>query len=78
MTLSAVMAVDVHGQVIADTINGAQHSGIGGHEDAHPDFREPLLEAAERASGGRTPFPPADATASSTATACSPSSSPAS
>jgi acyl-CoA hydrolase len=27
------MAVDIQGQVIADTINGAQYSGIGGHED---------------------------------------------
>jgi acyl-CoA hydrolase len=133
VTLNAAMAVDIHGQVIADTINGTQYSGIGGHEDfvsgpaldltdrsllclpstvtvggerrsrivpwfdagavittprhqvdvivtefgaaelqgktvhqrglalaaiAHPDFREPLLEAAERASGGRAPFPP--------------------
>ena len=24
---------------------------------AHPDFRDELLEAAERASGGRAPFP---------------------
>jgi acyl-CoA hydrolase len=133
VTLNAAMAVDIHGQVIADTIGGAQYSGIGGHEDfvsgpaldlddrsllclpstvtvagevrsrivpwfaagavittprhqvdvivtefgaaelqgktvhqrgealaaiAHPDFRDELLEAAARASGGRTPFPP--------------------
>jgi acyl-CoA hydrolase len=132
VTINGAVAVDVHGQVVADTINGAQHSGIGGHEDfvagpaleledraliclpstvtvggelrsrivpwfdagavittprhqadvivtehgaaelqgktihqrgealaaiAHPDFRDELLEAAERASGGRAPFP---------------------
>jgi acyl-CoA hydrolase len=124
--------VDVQGQVIADTINANQFSGIGGHEDfvsgpalaldaasllcmsstytvnerrhsrivpwfdagavittprhqvdvivteygaaelqgktvhgrgealaaiAHPDFRDELLAAAERASGGNPPFP---------------------
>ncbi len=132
VTINAAMSVDIHGQVIADTINSVQYSGIGGHEDfvagpaldltdrsllclpstitvgdqlrsrivpwfdagavittprhqvdvivteygaaelsgktvhqrgdalaaiAHPDFRDALLEAAERASGGRSPFP---------------------
>ncbi len=132
-TINGAMSIDIHGQVIADTIGGAQFSGIGGHEDfvagpaleledrsllclpstvsigdevrsrivpwfeagavittprhqvdvivteygaaelqgktvrqrgealaaiAHPDFRDGLLEAAERASGGRAPFPP--------------------
>jgi acyl-CoA hydrolase len=127
------MAVDIQGQVVADTIAGSQHSGVGGHEDfvagpalslearsllclpatvevngetrsrivpwfgpgevittprhqvdlivteygaaelqgktihqrgealaavAHPDFRDELLEAAERASGGRAPSGP--------------------
>jgi acyl-CoA hydrolase len=33
VTINAAMAVDIHGQVIADTIDGAQYSGIGGHED---------------------------------------------
>jgi acyl-CoA hydrolase len=129
VTINGAMAVDIHGQVVADTINGSQYSGIGGHEDfiagpalsledrsllclpstvtiggelrsrivpwfdagavittprhqvdvivtehgaaelqgltvhqrgealaevAHPDFRDELLEAAERASGGRS------------------------
>jgi acyl-CoA hydrolase len=129
VTINAAIAVDIHGQVIADTIAGSQYSGIGGHEDfvsgpalaledrsllclpstvtiegevrsrivpwfdagavittprhqvdvivtehgaaelqgltvhqrgdalariAHPDFRDELLEAAERASGGRS------------------------
>ncbi len=129
VTINAALAVDIHGQVIADTINGTQYSGIGGHEDfisgpalsledrsllclpstvtiggelcsrivpyfdagavvttprhqvdvivtehgaaelqgltvhqrgealaeiAHPDFRDELREAAERASGGRS------------------------
>ena len=129
VTINGAMAIDIHGQVIADTIGGNQFSGIGGHEDfvsgpalqledrsllclpstvtigdevrsrvvpwfeagavittprhqvdvvvteygaaelqgktvrqrgkalaaiAHPDFRDGLLEAAERASGGRS------------------------
>ena len=133
VTINGAMAIDVQGQVIADTIDAVQYSGIGGHEDfiagpslaledrsllcmpstieidgetrsrivpwfeagavittprhqvdivvtehgaaelqgktthqrgqalaavAHPDFRDELLEAAERASGGRAPFPP--------------------
>jgi acyl-CoA hydrolase len=130
VTINGAIALDIHGQVVADTIAGAQFSGIGGHEDfvggpgldisdrsllclrstvtvggetrsrivpwfaegtvittprhqvdvvvteygcaelqgktvhgrgqalaaiAHPDFREELLEAAKRASGGRSP-----------------------
>ena len=132
VTINAALAVDIHGQVVADTIHGTQYSGIGGHEDfisgpalsledrsllcmpstanvkgevksrivpwfdagavittprhqvdvivteygaaelqgltvhqrgealakiAHPDFRDELLEAAERASKGRSPMP---------------------
>jgi acyl-CoA hydrolase len=33
VTINAALGVDIHGQVIADTINAAQYSGIGGHED---------------------------------------------
>jgi acyl-CoA hydrolase len=33
VTINAALAVDIHGQVVADTIKGRQHSGIGGHED---------------------------------------------
>jgi acyl-CoA hydrolase len=33
VTINAALAVDIHGQVIADTIAGTQYSGIGGHED---------------------------------------------
>lgn len=133
VTINGAMAIDIQGQVVADTIRGTQFSGVGGHEDfvsgpalsleaqallcftstlevggkvrsrivpwfergevittprhqvdvivteygaaelqgktvhqrgealaaiAHPDFRDELLEAAERASGGRPPFPP--------------------
>ena len=133
VTINAALGVDIHGQVVADSIGGAQFSGIGGHEDfvagaaleledrsllclpstfrrgdevfsrivpwfeagavittprhqvdviiteygaaelqgltvhqrgqalaaiAHPDFRDELLEAAERASGGHSPLPP--------------------
>jgi acyl-CoA hydrolase len=131
VTINGAMSIDIQGQVIADTIDGAQYSGIGGHEDfvagpalsldqrallcmpstvsvggetssrivpwfeagavittprhqvdvivteygaaelqgktihqrgeelaavAHPDYRDELLEAAARASGGRAPF----------------------
>ena len=133
VTINGAMAIDIQGQVVADTIDGRQYSGIGGHEDfvsgpalgldstlaalhaldgrgrrqgrargsspgssagavittprhqvdvivteygaaelqgktvhqrgealaaiAHPDFRDELLEAAERASKGMAPFP---------------------
>jgi acyl-CoA hydrolase len=33
VSINAALAVDVHGQVVADTIDGHQYSGIGGHED---------------------------------------------
>ncbi len=33
VTINAAMSVDIHGQVVADTIGGTQYSGIGGHED---------------------------------------------
>ena len=33
VTINGALAVDIHGQVVADTINGRQFSGIGGHED---------------------------------------------
>ncbi len=130
ITINGALAIDVHGQVVADTIDGTQFSGIGGHEDfiagpalevedrsllcfpatfnegrrasvahravvrgrrgdhnaappgrrvvtefgaaelqgktvhqralalaaiAHPDFRDELIEAGERATGGRAP-----------------------
>lgn len=130
VTINAALAVDIHGQVVADTRSGEQFSGIGGHEDfvagpglsltdrsilclpstyrageevrsrivpwfgpgavittprhqvdaivtefgvaelqgktvrqrgqalaaiAHPDFRDELLDAADRATGGRSP-----------------------
>ena len=32
-TINGAMAVDLSGQVVADSINGHQFSGIGGHED---------------------------------------------
>ena len=33
ITINGAMSIDLAGQVIADTIGGAQFSGIGGHED---------------------------------------------
>ena len=131
VSINAALAVDIHGQVVADTIDGRQYSGIGGAEDfaagsglevedrslqclpstveldgelhsrivpsfgagavittprhqvdvivteygaaelegktihqrglelariAHPDFRDELVAAAERASGGNSPL----------------------
>jgi len=131
VSINAALAVDIHGQVVADTIGGRQYSGIGGAEDfaagsglevedrslqclpstveldgelhsrivpafgagavittprhqvdvivteygaaelegktihqrglelariAHPDFRDELVAAAERASGGNSPL----------------------
>jgi acyl-CoA hydrolase len=32
-TINGALAIDIHGQVVADTISGTQFSGIGGHED---------------------------------------------
>jgi acyl-CoA hydrolase len=132
VTINGALAIDIQGQVVADTIGGMQFSGVGGHEDfvagpglslearalicmrstveiegklrsriapwfdagavittprhqvdvviteygtaelqgrtihqrgealagiAHPDFRDELSAAAERASGGRSPLP---------------------
>jgi acyl-CoA hydrolase len=33
VTINGALAVDLHGQVVADTLFGHQFSGIGGHED---------------------------------------------
>ena len=33
VSINGALAVDLAGQVMADTIDGRQHSGIGGHED---------------------------------------------
>jgi acyl-CoA hydrolase len=33
VTINGALAVDLHGQVVADTIGAKQYSGIGGHED---------------------------------------------
>ena len=33
ITINGAMAVDLSGQITADTIDGRQFSGIGGHED---------------------------------------------
>jgi acyl-CoA hydrolase len=46
VTFNAAISVDVHGQVIADTINGNQYSGIGGHEDF---VAGPALSLSDRA-----------------------------
>jgi acyl-CoA hydrolase len=46
VTFNAAISVDVHGQVIADTIAGSQYSGIGGHEDF---VAGPALSLSDRA-----------------------------
>jgi acyl-CoA hydrolase len=46
VTINAALAVDVHGQVVADTIRGVQYSGIGGHEDF---ISGPALSLEDRA-----------------------------
>ena len=33
ITINGALAIDIHGQVVADTISGDQFSGIGGAED---------------------------------------------
>jgi len=33
VTINGAIAIDIHGQVVADTIGGRQYSGVGGHED---------------------------------------------
>jgi acyl-CoA hydrolase len=33
ISINGALAIDIHGQVVADTINGDQFSGIGGAED---------------------------------------------
>lgn len=41
-TINGALAVDIHGQVVADTLSGSQYSGIGGAEDftAGPGFKD--------------------------------------
>jgi acyl-CoA hydrolase len=40
-TINGALAVDIHGQVVADNLGGAQYSGIGGAEDftSGPGFK---------------------------------------
>jgi acyl-CoA hydrolase len=45
ITINGALAVDIHGQVVADTIDGSQYSGIGGHEDF---VSGPSLSLADR------------------------------
>jgi acyl-CoA hydrolase len=33
ISINGALSVDLYGQVVADSIDGVQHSGIGGHED---------------------------------------------
>lgn len=46
ITINGALAIDIQGQVVADTIGGAQFSGIGGHEDF---ISGPALDLDDRA-----------------------------
>jgi acyl-CoA hydrolase len=46
ISINGALAVDLTGQVAADTVNGRQYSGIGGHED--------FVAGASFAEGGRS------------------------
>lgn len=58
VTINGAIAIDVHGQVVADTIDGRQYSGIGGAEDFvagpayAPDGRALLCMHATASRGG--------------------------
>lgn len=60
VSINGALAVDLFGQVVADTLGGRQFSGIGGHEDflagigASPDGRSLVcLPATYQAGGAR-------------------------
>ena len=40
ISVNAAIMVDLHGQVVADTVAGRQHSGVGGHESFVTGARE--------------------------------------
>jgi acyl-CoA hydrolase len=46
ISINGALAVDLTGQITADTVNGRQYSGIGGHED--------FVCGASFADGGRS------------------------
>lgn len=46
ISINGALTVDLFGQIVADSIGGVQHSGIGGHED--------FLAGAGRVSAGRS------------------------
>ena len=52
-TINGALAVDIEGQVVADTINATQFSGIGGHEDF-------ISGPGAVARGARAALPPLD------------------
>jgi acyl-CoA hydrolase len=46
ISINGALSIDLFGQIVADSISGVQHSGIGGHED--------FLAGAGRAAAGRS------------------------
>ena len=46
VSINGALSVDLAGQIVADTIDGVQHSGIGGHED--------FISGARLAEGGHS------------------------
>jgi acyl-CoA hydrolase len=59
VTINGALSIDLAGQVVADTIEGRQHSGIGGHEDfvsgasMEEDDRSLVCMPATASVGGR-------------------------
>ena len=46
ISINGALSIDLFGQIVADSISGVQHSGIGGHED--------FLAGAGRVAAGRS------------------------
>ena len=46
VSINGALSIDLFGQIVADSISGVQHSGIGGHED--------FLAGAGRVASGRS------------------------
>ena len=53
VTINGALAIDIHGQVVADTISGGQFSGIGGAEDFVAGAGGDRTSAVPRRAAGR-------------------------
>jgi acyl-CoA hydrolase len=60
VSINGALSVDLYGQVVADSIDGRQISGVGGHEDfvagaeLHPDAHSLICLRSTALSGGAT------------------------